>query len=411
MAASQVVMSDIVTVTDNTTRFTSLTGAAGTNATEANRQCAIREAGNFSNLYVRVTANSVSVASSTVTLRKDTVDTALQVLFGVDETGVKEDTDSVAFAANTKADYAIVAPTEAGTNTITVTEIGVKFTPTDTSKTTTFLVATALGNVAFASATRYGCFGDAGIGTVENNQQLAIRGSFTSTYLWANVSANARTTDTVFSTRIDASPGGQSVTYASGETGYKEDAAGSDSLTSGNEFCLGITTVSDTASMTIQNAGCMLTSTAGEFMLSAQSVNPVNQAFNVTNNVGVSGNSTAVDTTEANVQIIPQFTFTAKNLNALVSANTIGTSASTITLRDGGGNSALSLSYAAAETGVKVDTDTTEITSGTDTIDYQVITPNTSGTFSFRNISITGAVASGVVATIIHRLASLGAGA
>jgi hypothetical protein len=76
-----------------------------------------------------------------------------------------------------------------------------------------------------------------------------------------------------------------------------------------------------------------------------------------------------------------------------VSANSIATSASVIRTRVNGGNGTQSVSYAATETGQKVDASNSDSLADGDEWNYQIVTPNTSGTFTVRSVGVVGATA------------------
>lgn len=391
MAKAQLVTFGNVAVIDALTRYMAVSGTLDAVINEERREMPVRAAGSFSDFYVRVVSNTIS-ANSIFTVRKTGVDTALAVAYASDETGVKEDADVAAFAATDRIVYQLVTGTEAGTNTITFTVMGIAFTA---SADTACILGSANGDVLPTDASmRFSTLlGTTEASLNETNAQLTVQGSVTLSDFWAYVSANARTSNTIFGTRKNGAAGAQSVTYAAAETGLKEDASNTDSLVAGNTVNTFITTEAGSGSITIQTSGALCTSTAGQFPLAIARLGGLAQSFNVTNNWGVGGNLFDPMTTEADTQLIPSFTFTAKSLTAFVSANSIATSNTTIALRDGGANGNGLLTYTPAETGVKTDADGDVITAATDTLNFQCVTPNTSGTFTIRNIHAIGEVA------------------
>ena len=412
MARAQLVNHGSIAVNDNLTRFSCLNGALTANATEANIEIPVREAGAFSNLYVFVSANTATV-TSTVTLRKDLVDTALTLNIGANLTGVFENTtNSVSFAATTRAAYEITVPTEAGTNTLTITIIGVNFLSDTSGNTVSFMNTTGGVNFSVASVTRYLRFGGfISLATAEANNQFRIRNAGTTSDFSVYVSANARTTNTVFTTRKNAADGGQTVTFGNVETGWKE-ATGTDSLIAGDDYNFNGVSGTGIEIMTIQTVSVMYVSTNSIFPMFIGG--GLDQAFNVTNYKGLGGNTNNSTTTENNAEVLVRFTFTVKELSAYASSNTITTSASTIRLRDNNVDGNLNLSYAAAETGLKVDSVNTDVlTTGVDTASIQIITPNTSGTLTLQWIGVWGEVVAaggGVLGDSTQFLMLLGVG-
>ena len=393
MAQSQIVNSSGESYSDNTTTFVHLAGKLLENATEARQQTIVRDAGTFSNLYVRATANTTTTASSVITFRKSVADTALAVTYAAAETGAKEDTDSVTVAATDECNYQVAVASNAGTTAITLSIIGITFTPTNSANTITFLSASTSNNWNNASETEFQFInGGSAVITAANETtaQVTMRGSYTLSDFYVFAESNARTNDTVFRIRKNTADGNSSITFAAAETGAKEDTSSTESIVSGDIVNYSVTTGTGTELLATSTISCTCISTANEFPLIGTVDAALAQNFNVTNFKAISGligNSTQA---EADVQIEPNFTFSVKNLNAYVSANTIATSASTITLRDDGANGNGSLSYAAAETGHKVDTDSDTITADTDFLNYTIVTPNTSGVLTVRNISCTG---------------------
>lgn len=393
MAKSQIVNFGNEGVVDNSTIFISLIGSLiGNGTAESRRQIPISAAGTFSDMYTRVITNTASV-TTTVSFRVSGAGSALAITYSSDETGVKEDTDTVTVATTDTVNYQVSVPSEAGTNTITFTVFGLSFTAD--SDTVTILGASSVANVTQASTTRFiPLSGETANQASETSVAVTLRGSYTMSNLFVNVTANARTTGTSFLTRKNSSAGNQSVTFAAAETGTKEDSTNTDSISSGDTFNFAFTTGAGTDNLTLHQVNVSCLSSSNQFPLIVQEGPGIAQAFNVTNNAALAGHLLNVTTTEDNSQVVPNFTFTAKNLTANVTANTILANDTTIALRDAGANGNQVLTYATAETGVKVDTDSDVLTADTDAANYQIVTPNTSGTFTMRYISVTGEVTS-----------------
>jgi hypothetical protein len=381
-------------VNDNLTRFLSVSGNFAANATEVNIELPIRDAGVFNNLYVYVSANTCSV-DSVIDLRVNQASPGgtLTVTFGADETGIKEDTaNSVTVAATDEINYRIVIPTEAGTNTITIKVMGMEFTPTASGDCVSLLSSIPVsGAFATASVTYFTVpNGQRAFELTEANYKYRIRGTFTASDFYAYVTSNTRTTDTIFGTRKNGANGSQSVTYIASETGAKQDTTNTDSLAAGDDYNYHITTSTGTGTISVLNLSSSLISAANQFVLLCGRDVGAAVNFNATAYFGCAGDLLA-HATENFYKIYPRFTFTAKELGVYVSANTITTDPSVITVRDNGVNSPITVSYAAAETGLKTDTsNTAEITSVTDEIAYQLVTPNTSGTITLRWIGMMG---------------------
>ena len=387
MSDSQFLVASSLAIGEPLTVYVPVAGNLISNATEANTEIPIRDAGVFSNLFVYVSANAIS--SSVITFRKNRAATGLTVTYDSSETGIKEDTtNTVTVTATDEIDYEVVTEPTTGTQTITIKVMGLKFAPTITTDCVSKMAVVSASIIAGSVTYYFMPYGNAAETSDESRVKYRIRDTFTASDLYVYVSANARTTDTVFRTRKNGANGGQSVTYASGETGAKEDTTGTDSLIAGNDFNFSFTTSTGTQSLTLQVMSCSLINTGNKFVLLNGTGAVV--SFNTTTYCACAGRMT-FNTAEINSQIYPRFTFTAKELGVYVFANTITTSATTITVRDNGSDSLMTVSYAAAETGLKLDsTNTAEITLATDEIDYKVVTPNTSGSITIMWIGMMG---------------------
>lgn len=407
MANSLIVSSsDLKTqIADATTRFIPpMSGTSPPNATESVVEQPIRFAGTFSNLFVRLTANDVASATScTVTLSLSRVASALTVSFGTSQTGVVEDQTHSATCVNTdEVDFKVVVTSVSGNHSVVVADTAVQFAPTNAAQCVTIVGCYFDSSLSAASTTIFfpisGFVGGGVNNSNESLQKYRFRFGCTASNLYCNLITNGRTTNTIIRTRLNGANGGQSLTYGSTQTGVLEDTTGTDTLAAGDDFCFSITTGTGTGTFDPTNyVSCNLLSNSAIFSFIAASSEGVAQAFNVTTNYAVTGGLTA-STTEANVQVYPRFAFTAKELGANLSANTIATSATTIALRNNTANGNQALSYAAAQTGLKNDSvNTDSIASGTTgAIDYQVVTPNTSGSITIQWIGVLGTTAAAV---------------
>lgn len=378
---------------DNTTVYSDIVSVLNGSSTESQLQSLVRKAGTFSNLFCSVSTNTTLV-NTTVTLRKSTVDTSVTVTYGSGETGIKEDTtNSSSFANTDEVTYKfVVANDTSGATTITFFCCGIQF---EASSDTAFLFAqSSIANFSTDSVTRYlyaSGTGASGALTTENSANYRCRSAFTSSNFFVNISNNARTTNTTYSTRKNDADANQNVTFGSTEIGLKEDTTNTDSLAIGDDYNYRFTTSTGGGNIQFQLIGSSMVNTSNIFALLATRSQAL--AINLTR-YSHSASDSFYSATEANKQYYPRFDFTAKEFIAYVSANTVTTSATTVHLRDNGANSSITVSFAAAETGLKNDsTNSTTITSATDEIDYRIVTPNTSGSITFQQFGILGETA------------------
>ena len=407
-------ITNFAAVVDATTRYTVISGVCVNVATtEGETEVPVRYAGTFSNAFIYIPSNSASV-TSTVTLQQSRADTALSISITSDQTGVKEDTsNTVSFAATDEAEWEITVPTESGTNTLNISLFGVQFTPDNASNCVKIFGGGRSRTINDASTTTFTRFQARGTeGTDESTVEWRIRQTFTASNFYTYVTSNARTTDTTLGTRKNSSAGGQSVTYTSGQTGAKEDTSNTDSLVAGDDFNYYVTTSTGTENLVCSVASVTLLNTGGFFpMLNGEAGSvPANNTRFWAVDGGDVGNAT-----ESMTQIYPQFTFTASELGSYVSANTGVSLATNITIRDNGGDSAVTVQYLAGQTGLKNDSsNTTEITAATDEINYEVTCLDLTGGVTVTWIGCLGSTAGvtppSVTASYIPTLLFMGAG-
>src|SRR6185503_10503989 len=323
--------------------------------------------------------------------------TALTVSYTSTQTGIKEDTaNSVSYANTDEADWQIVTGSSAGSTNIIIKEIGAQFTPTTTTDCVTFFAGANLSFSTASTTTFIAPNGGQAVTTTEANTKYRIRAAVVAQEFNVVVSANARTTDTVFGTRKNGADGAQLVTYTSTQTGTKEDTTHTDTLAAGDDYNYFIRTLTGTGTITARIVSSSLVATNSTFFLESSDAQPgTAQSFNTTRYYAPSGDLfSSQNATEINAQYLPRFTFTAKEFGAYVSANTIATSDTVVTFRDNTADGTQTFSYAAAQTGLKNDSVHTDtITSGTDEINYKVVTPNTSGSITFMWIGSLGSTA------------------
>lgn len=382
---------------DNTTRYTPITGQK-TNATGfgvSSRR--FHTAGILKNLSTYASSNTTLV-DSTVTLQVESVDTSILVTYSSGQTGIKEDTSNTYTVADTtdRYEYKItVANDISGATTITLHLFKLEFQPENVAITHTLLGTSSLVNATTASSNSYyiPMGGTVAENNTEANQKYRIRTNIITSNFHADTGTSTRTTDTVVRTRVNGINGNQSVTYSAGQSGDKEDTTNTDTLVVGDDYNYHLSLGTGSGTIQIIGPGTEGVTTNGYFCLLNGRTTGTSHNFNTTTYHAISGNHASAAPSEAAIQTYPRFTFRASELGTLVITNTIATSPSTITVRDNGADSTLVVSYDAAQTGLKHDsTNSVMITSGTDEINYKVVTPNTSGAMSVTWMSILGQV-------------------
>jgi hypothetical protein len=375
MAKSLIVSSGELIHSNNLTNYYPVGSAitsSSAESTEAQAEVPVRDAGSFSNLFTYLSTNGSSVV--TITLRKSTADTSVSVQYSSGQTGIKEDSDSVAFANTDEIDFKVATGFGGSGGTLTI--MGITFAPDTTTDCITKLVAAGSINFSTASVSRF--FNPAGdmsliSASVDTQVEVRARTSMVLSDFHTYVSANTRTTDTVLGTRTNSANGSQSVTYTSGQTGAKEDTANSDSLSTGDDYNYRITTSTGTGTITIQLASTTCTTNDSHFpLLVGNSTNAIVITTGTVRFCGISGDL-FFTATEANASIYPRFEFTAKELLSFVVSNSSASGNCVVTVRDNGADSAISVTYSIAQTGLKNDsTNTATISSGTDELCYEI---------------------------------------
>lgn len=372
---------------DNTTRYFCIGGAASVHSTEAPAETTIKQAGIFKNLFTNVSANTIN-ANSTVTLRKSTADTSITLTYTSLQTGIKEDTSNTSTFANTDtACFKIVASNDpGGANSITVELATIIFSPSlEETIWSKFIASTSSTTISTASATRYGP--PNGLCTISNSTEANVKYrcsfGFTLNNLYVYVATNSRTTDTTFGTRKNGGAGTQSVLYSSGQTGSKQDTSNADTFAEGDDLNYYVTTGTGTGILSIIQVSTCYSTTSNSFQLTAGR-DTKSVSFNTTLYCPISGNINNTPATEDLIQSYPSFNFVLCKMYMYSSANTIATSPTVITVRRNSSNSSITISYNAGQTGLKSDlTNSFDVIAGVDKINFSVVTPNTSGTFSF----------------------------
>ena len=386
MSSSQMVNVGSIGVTGGV--YAPVMGTFTTASTENNAVNPVRTAGTIKTLYTYVSSGP-AMMTMIATLRKNNADTSLTVTYSTSQTGIKEDTVSghnVSVITTDKISYGF-----SGVSSTTFKVMGVQFQPT--TGTVVVMIMCARGSVSTGTAqTTYNAVnGDFKVGTTEAPCKLSVGQTFTASNLYTSLSINNWMGTTTFKSRVNGVDGAMSTSYTLSQTGIKEDTTNTDALSIGDDFNYALTLGSGSGTITAEFVQCVLTKSSVTntfFPLMASSTEGVGVAFNTTTYCGCAGDL-LFTTTEADTQIRPRFTFTAAQLGAYATANTIATSDSTVTVRDAGVDSIVTVSFSAAQTGLQTDnTNSTIISSAANFVNYKVVTPNTSGTLTLSYIGL-----------------------
>lgn len=362
------------------------------NATEANRHAPWREAGSFSNLRARVSANAAT-AATVATLRVAGSNTALTVSFGAGATGLLEDTThSASVTAGQNVSYGLANGAGGAT---TFQSISVDFAPTDTSKATVHLCATSSNGYATASAARYNAI--VGVPstsvTTESQVQIAARVPGTLRNLYVRVSANARTTATTVAVRKNGADGNLNISIGSGATGAFEDTTNTDAIVAGDLINTRTTTGTGTGTITIELTSCFHDATSGADQMYAAS-NGTGSSLTSASSTGrskIAGDIRALSVSETDAQLT-EHAGTFSNLGVRVITN--GRSTQTdVMLRKNAADTALVVQIGAGATGYIEDTTHSETFADGDLSSVRWTTGTGTGTLTFTALGVAKSIA------------------
>lgn len=368
------------------------TGRLRESTTEANRQVVVRTAGRISSLLMNLPNNTLN-GDCVVTLRKNGQATALTytIIAGATGTFVTPADKYVDVVAGDLLCYETANAGNSGAASwgqiSTIFEVASASAPKTCAVR---LVCSGVGgSITPASTTRYTeIAGDVDLsGTVETDKNIRIYTDGTMKNLGVYVSANTRSTDTVVTLKINTPGAGTlTVTIPGGGTGWFEDTTHSDAITNGDNLNYQVVTGTGTGTITIETMAMDFVTTNGKFPMITSFTSGANVNFNVTTYTSCGGLS--FSTTESFRSPKNRMRLLVTGLYCYVFSNTIATNDSTIALRVGGQNSALSLAVVAGGTGIGSDTLNSAMSSALDSITFQVATPNTSGALNIRSIAV-----------------------
>ncbi len=345
--------------------------------------------GTIRNLAVYVSANSTALVTSTFAVRKNGTNQTLQVTYSSGATGLRTDTsNSFTVSDGDDVDIELSVPNDtSGSRTVTVRAISFEFE--SDSDTVSRIGASAASSVSTTAASSSYYLTPGGVGSLTTAERAArILTDYTASDLYAYVVSNVRTTTTTIRSRKNGANGGQSVSYGSGETGVKTDTSGTDSLTSGDDFCWSLTTGTGTGTFALGAVGSALTSTNNEWDAFHGRNAGLNMTAGLTYYLAPSGGLISPTSTEAQGRAYQYFDSHYADLRANVYANA-ATATSYVYFRVSGADTSLSLSYSAGETGVKTDTsNVVDVTSG-EPVGYRVVN-GTGGAITLSYVGVTG---------------------
>ncbi len=392
MSASQLIqLGPAETINDATTAFIPLGPQPESGGDGDTQDLDVPEALDIDKAYVFISANSITT-TSTLTLQKDGSDTSVVVSITGSTTGrFTDNVNTGSYTANQDARWKLVTGTSSS-NTISILGMGARLDPDNTSNTLSIFTIHGAGstNLTTASNTDYFAFhGDRDVSGTETDWQYEFRVACTLKNFYVHVVSNARTTNTTFTSRVNAGAGNASIVYGNAETGLKIDTSGTDVITAEDLCNYQVVTGTGTETMAVERVGCWALSTDDKFFLITMDAPNNSVSADAVDFYLAAGGTLTEDATEANREMLPEFNFNISEMIAEVTANSKDNPGATFYSRDNqsDGNLLLRISQA---TGTFIDVENTDaLVGGTDELAVRGDAATT-GSLSLRFISFVG---------------------
>ena len=392
MAHARVVMHSTVISTAASTRFTGF--GQGYVRVDSNdetiRAIPFRIGGTASLMDVQIDANASSGTSS-VTLHNQTTNASLTltVSIGAGATGKFADlTHSDPITAGSRYDLQIVTGATGG---MTFGIIAITFDAGGSN----VMQKMVQGYDLFHSASGFFHWSGSIVNTNNDSATRAITGcAGTWKNLDLNIGSNARTTTSVYTSRINGANGTMTVSVGSGATGLFSDLIHVDSLGASDQVNWATTlNAGDVATIVTSFCASEFYPASGStsYPIICSSDTGASQNFNVTTFYPISGDPVA-NASESTQQI--QFRsgpITVSQYGVNIVTNTIATSSTAFRLRVNGANSAISVGVGAGVTGQLRNVASQVVLVSGDLVNHSVATPNTSGALNFGDIHFAAA--------------------
>lgn len=225
-----------------------------TGSTEANLQHEVRAPFTLNNAYIYVISN----ARTTDTTYRSRIGGAygnLLVTYTSGQTGAKEDTsNSDSVVAGNLVNMAITTDTGTGNFIASVAFVN----QVSTANQYSTFISGGFGQAA--TVARYSpLYGVVINFATEAPTQTTVRDNVTFSYLSTFSSSNANTGNSTIVFRKNGASGNQSITYASGQTGWKYDTTNKDTCVPGDLVCSLVTAGATGGNLIINNIGYLVT--------------------------------------------------------------------------------------------------------------------------------------------------------
>lgn len=353
-------------------RYVSLfTGSCSRSSTESSVQTVVGSPGTYSNLYIRVTANSAT-ATSTFVFRKNAATGSQTVSIGSGATGAFEDTTNTDTVVAGDLVNALFTPGVTGTS-VTVSVAGIAFTATSN---TVQRHCSSLGSniTGIASATFFPNYVTnrtaIPVQTETALEKFKLKVAGTLKNAAVKCTANARLNTTTVGVRLNGANATLVVSIAAGATGNFTDTTNSDAVVSGDLVGRYITIGAGTEAITLTLLSNDFITTDGSSQ-HIGTIDSITLAQAATRYDSIEGLGLGA-TTESDAQQRAIVAGTLSQLEIYVQTNTI-TATSTFSSRVNGAAGNCSVSIAGSTTGWFEDTTHSDAVVSSDLINTKMV--------------------------------------
>lgn len=361
---------------DVLTRYVIPAGSVTLNSTEAYTQLRARDSYTWSNLFVRVMANSLTSAT-TIKSRINGGDGNQVISIGAAATGAFTD------AVNSDS---LVSGNLFCIQSVTGTGTSISFTIfsyiLSTASNTTPILAGSGGYFEGSYRWQYpiinGMSSSAGNPPDEPYNYYKFRATATLSNLRTYVHTNSVTVATTVKTRVNGADGNQVLSIGGGATGSFEDTSNTDSISIGDDVNYYVYTNTSSTEGAYLTVFQLKSNSAGRQVCASYRYTGRAFTYNQTRYIVIEGaiNQT---TTEAHTQATARAEFTAKNMYVSTGDTSYINGITTIKIRKNGADGNLVISIPSDATGQFEDLVNSDEFIATDTLNWKVVTAGSSG--------------------------------
>ena len=366
--------------------------------TETDVQVTWNVGGTLSNLTLRVSTNATT-ASSTFRTRLNAGNGGQSVSIGAGATGFFEDTTNTdTIASGDEVNYQMVAGTGGA---IAFVHAGTVFDAT-TNRSMIYVASTLESRSA--AATRHASIGGGDeTSSGEDNAETTMLVAGTARNMSVRVLTNPRSGTSTFLLRKNNADTALTLSIGAGATGYFEDASNTVAVAADDEICFGNTVGTGSGSMQWIGEALQYDTTTGQYQVCANSGGGT-IAFGVTSFMGFAGDAYSATETDAECRI--QIAEVGQKLYFYSAINTLD-GATTVTLRENGADTSVTLSVGAGATGWFTDATNTNTFADDDRACIELTAAGTTGSMTFSATGVVMGTSTSAPANVEPGLATL----